>query len=188
MKCGSSVEYAQEIKGTEFADRFRVTAVDSVHGTLVLACARGELSSDKPSTSMPLPAGTYAITPLTCSVGWWFDDFSADARGGPIDILLHQVPVTTVILPTELDGRARQPTDARVLIASHDPAFGESSGEISLPWRVEGDRILVSQRYRDTGDERFVTYALKIYWSDGTDSTTQPGSWDSLLGTVGFDK
>jgi hypothetical protein len=69
------------------------------------------------------------------------------------------------------------------------PDGSGSSGEIALPWKLEGDRLLVSETYRDDGgDERYITYALKIYWSNGSDSTTQPGSWESMLGTVAFDK
>jgi len=185
---GSSIEFEKELTGADFADRFRVTAGHPLRGAHVLVCARGELGPEAPSLSISLPAGSYSITPIGCSFGWWFDYSHVEVSEASIDIRLHQVPVTTVMLPTERDGLLRKPTDARVLVAAHMPDGSGGSGEIALPWKVERDRLLVSQVYRVPGDENGYTYALKIYWSDGTDSTAQAGNWESLLGTVTFDK
>jgi hypothetical protein len=179
-----------------FADEVSARIWNDEH--LVIAYRRMKVTSSRPVV-MKLPRGEYWVECANSTVGAWMNATSATVDGTPIRLPLTSVPVTQALLKRDEKGELRVP-DRITVSAITEPDRDVPKGSIrihvdsdlgspprvnetALDFEVDGDRLLINERWRDAL-ARDAKYALRFYWPDGTMTTTAPGQWENLLDTL----
>ena len=174
-----------DARTTSFLDNYCIEAGSSVDPTPIVF-ARLRLERREPKREIQIVVGRYALEEIDCSFGWALRFQQVVLAGEPLRLSAERVPIAHVFIE---DSESSRQIPGRVSIVERRSAPGTaaSQAELELPFRVVGDEIQIAVTWR-ASDERLSTYALKLYWPDGSETTTAFGPWESVLETRAAEK
>ena len=108
--------------------------------------------------------------------------YEIEIDGGVTVVQAYRTPMAQLSC-LDPAGSHRKPETVR-LWARTEGIGARVSGEIDLPWEIRGDMIWVALTHRH--DRPATLCALKVYWTDGSESKTDSFPWIALHGLVPF--